>query len=507
MVDRIAQGFLNDLAYVEQELAVGKFYDFDEDFSPLVEAILTHAGRAFDVPRLDAKAQESEAFDLVTLRTAIESLDTVDLENAQSALCGGRTPLEERDALAQALDYVEDAAKDQHRLETGLRLELSLSPKLFRLQMVLADKPDTLRDLEGHVREKIEPLAEQEVRRLWATLKGEFQASDVGTGRPPMPADKDILGEDFFDPATLNGIRDRIAAYAVRLKPLLVRRMYDKAGEVSVPLSLPEVPHFLASRVVEPLMLLERKLLESLLKIYRVWGKDHEDIFAAALGLPTHHWLELSAQLDSRLRKDAPSGPKKDTLLLITLRQLLNLSDIRVSFDSPMEQSLIQYKLGLEVMLPESAKRVTKLGELALQKELCRFLIERGVLAFGKSFGRSEVDILAELPGERFVIETKVIKRRCRDTIDLGVTQIIAYMDHEEPATRGVLVVYNVSDTIITADKRWHRERLWILPINLCGTSPSKTTKRLTIESGGSDAIVRLIEEPLPRHGVAPPLP
>jgi hypothetical protein len=57
-------------------------------------------------------------------------------------------------------------------------------------------------------------------------------------------------------------------------------------------------------------------------------------------------------------------------------------------------------------MLPASRETVGSRGEIDLQKELCKFLIERDIRAFGKLFGRSEVDLVAEMVGERILIET-----------------------------------------------------------------------------------------------------
>jgi len=45
-----------------------------------------------------------------------------------------------------------------------------------------------------------------------------------------------------------------------------------------------------------------------------------------------------------------------------------------------------------------------------LQKELCKFLLERNIFSVGTKFGRSETDLLAELPTEGFIIETKIYK-------------------------------------------------------------------------------------------------
>jgi hypothetical protein len=170
---------------------------------------------------------------------------------------------------------------------------------------------------------------------------------------------------------------------------------------------------------------------------------------------------------------------------------VLNYAAVARPLESSIEAALFQYKLGLEVML--SRKHVAKCRELHMQKELCRFLVERNIRAFGKSFGRAESDLLAELPGGRFLLETKLVKKVSESSIRHYITQLKAYMDQEEAATRGVLVIYNLSDTTILADRKWLRQNLWILAINLDSASPSKLRSRLMIEDGGSDSLVRFI--------------
>ncbi len=298
MADRIAQSFLNELADIEREIAIGDYYDLKKDVALLVQAILSYAASALDVPGLDAKAQASEAIDVANLRSAVEALDNETVLNARVDLPGGHEPLVAKDDLALTkvmLKGVEDAAQGHHRFETGARLELGLSHPFFRIQIELANQPDALGDLDRRVRGKIALLKEEDVRRLWGTLTEEFRARESNLGAPPMPVDRDVLGPDFFDPKTVEEIRERLATYAVRLKPLLVRKMFE-SGVSSYRAGFPSVPQFLALREIEPLTLQERRILECLLKIYRVWGHEHEDEFAGALGVKAPHWPRACRQ-------------------------------------------------------------------------------------------------------------------------------------------------------------------------------------------------------------------
>ena len=500
MASRIVDSLLKELADIEREVEIGDHYDLRREIGLLIRAALSHAASVLDIPKLDTKAQSAKAIDVASLKAVVEAWDNDTVRAARLDLPPGIEPLLAKDDLAKAkemLKAVEDAAKIHHPLEVAARLEFGLSRPFLRLQIELADQPCLLADLEQRLRHKAALLKPDDVRKLWADLTAEFRSDETGIGGASMPADPGVLGPAFFDPRSLADLRERLATYVARLKPLLIRKMFQ-SGVSSCRTRLPLAAQFLALRDVEPLTLHEQRILECLLKIYRIWGHENEDEFAGALGVTPPHWCQRATKLDDTLlrQKKAPSSADKTKLLLLATRRLLSHTDRFVAFDSPVERAVMQYKLGMEVMMPASREAVSSKGELNLQKELCKFLVERDIRAFGKSFGRSEVDLLAEIAGERILIETKLLKTVSARSIDRNVTQLIAYMDQEEPATRGVLVLYNLSDTIIVSEKRWFRQRLWILPINLCESSPSRMKKRFVIEDGGTDRLLRFIESP-----------
>ncbi|MCC7171243.1 MAG: hypothetical protein IT459_12395 [Planctomycetes bacterium] len=77
----------------------------------------------------------------------------------------------------------------------------------------------------------------------------------------------------------------------------------------------------------------------------------------------------------------------------------------------PVEKALRAYKLGLEAMDQHLRAEYVVKRELRLQRELCRFLVEREIPAYGTKFGRSEVDLRAEQPRRSVVIEVKLLKK------------------------------------------------------------------------------------------------
>lgn len=77
--------------------------------------------------------------------------------------------------------------------------------------------------------------------------------------------------------------------------------------------------------------------------------------------------------------------------------------------EGSVERAVRNYKLGLEVMAQDIRAEFVKKSELRLQREMCRFLVERDIRAYGTKFGWSEVDLRADDPLGAVVIETKLL--------------------------------------------------------------------------------------------------
>lgn len=127
-------------------------------------------------------------------------------------------------------------------------------------------------------------------------------------------------------------------------------------------------------------------------------------------------------------------------------------------------------------MAPEILREIKIKEELLLQKELCKFLLEENIFTVGTKFGRSETDLFAEHAGGEYTIEAKVFRRKgslSRPSLNHAVVQLQNYLDQRPSTPRGILVIYNLTDDLLTASGAWIQGRYWILPINLQPQSPS----------------------------------
>jgi hypothetical protein len=136
---------------------------------------------------------------------------------------------------------------------------------------------------------------------------------------------------------------------------------------------------------------------------------------------------------------------------------------------------------------------VGQIDELTIQKNLCRFLLERGIYSEGTKFGPFETDLLATVRAQAYVLEVKLFpvgKGPTASTIKAGLAQLQDYMDRRVARPRGVLVVYNFSNTLVVG-------RYWITAINLGGATGSRRRRSLVIEEGkGTELVgVHVIEQ------------
>lgn len=123
---------------------------------------------------------------------------------------------------------------------------------------------------------------------------------------------------------------------------------------------------------------------------------------------------------------------------------------------------------------------------------MSKFLIERKILSFGRKSGRSQIDLYhKDIGGEEFIIETKIYDDKNKlnqQKLKKNIVQLQSYMTQiNQP--RGILAIYNFSNTVILPLKKWLQGRMLIICINLCELPPSKRSSSLEIIESESDII------------------
>jgi hypothetical protein len=291
--------------------------------------------------------------------------------------------------------------------------------------------------------------------------------------------------------------RDKLSSYVVQLKPALLAEM-ARRGQTSFPMKVPDTAQVLSwkeATAVERLSEQEGTLVKAISRmamlLKALFARDEADV-AMGLGLdPQSRIFKKEQSIFESTQKRAPPF----TAMCYELRKFIQVADFLMSKDVPLEAVLHQLKLGMEVVAQDISREYSKKPELRLQREIARFLIERGIYAVGTKFGRYETDFVVAAHADYYVIEVKKYaqgKAITDRTVKNALVQLQSYM--AQPPTRplGILVVFNFADSLLIAPPTWIRGRYKILVINLQRNPPSGRTKSLTVEEGSGTRTIHV---------------
>jgi hypothetical protein len=471
--------------------------DFVEaDIDGLTQEVLHDVTKSIDLANLNTRLEASAAIDIDSMRLARTTLEAADL--------GG--PLEiakdhfidPKETLSQLKEAVEELATTHtKKSELGLAwvLEFRLAAIFGQALLLAANAQADLSKISDLVTKKIGLLTDSQVASVWSSLRREFD--DDRRGRMQDP--ESLLPPNFLQFETSEKARKKIVKYVIHLKPSLTLAMM-RHEIAQIPKEMVELPRILSWQSSDascPVSKQEEVLGRALGRLCAILTGGHfksNSEIGLLLGLPEESRI-ISGPETEALREKFFAETAHRTILF-ELRTVVRILDSLVRYNSPIERALNQYKLGLEVMTPEIHVEMTKKGELLLQKELCKFLVERNIFAVGTKFGRSETDLFAEHGGEEYTIEAKVFRAKgslSQSALKRAVVQLQSYLDQRPSTPRGIHVIYNLTDDLLTASRTWIQGRYWILPINLQVLSPSRRKKSFVIESGQGDNLIDVI--------------
>ncbi|MEO8339852.1 MAG: hypothetical protein ABI604_09065 [Nitrospirota bacterium] len=466
------------------------------DIYGLTQEVLHDVTKSIDLANLNARLEASAAIDIESMRLARTILEAADLgeprEIARDCFFDPKNTLTD---LKEAIEKL--AATHARKSEIGLALDLEFRlAAIFNQALLLAANAHAdLSELSTLVIKKIDMLTDLQVASLWSSLRREFD--DDRRGRMQDP--ESLLPPNFLQYETSEKAREKIVNYVIHLKPKLTLAMMRQeiAGIPKEMVELPRILSWQSSDASCPVSKQEEVLGRALGRLCAILTSGHfksKSEIGLLLGLPEESRI-ISGPETEALREKFFAEPAHRTILF-ELRTVVRILDSLVRYNSPIERALNQYKLGLEVMTPEIHVEMTKKGELLLQKELCKFLVERNIFAVGTKFGRSETDLFAEHGGEEYTIEAKVFWTKWSlspSALKHAVVQLQNYLDQRPSTPRGILVIYNLTDDLLTASRTWIQGRYWILPINLQALPPSRRKRSFVIEPGRGDNLIDVI--------------
>jgi hypothetical protein len=482
--------FLDRTHDLERGIAEGLQDVIRDDFASLILELALYVDRHVPVAELEARAAAQAAVDVDTLDRAVRQVRDVPLDQDildRFAQYEGGNPATWGQRLDESMGQLRERGSAMSDFERAVVLDMLLD-KAFLNFLIAAKGADPIEDdLESEVQRKLRLVPDDVLATAWQLVQTEFSESRV----VHFPRDAEILPSDFFKPRDTTEMRARIARYLVRYRPELIRRRI-RTGEQSFPWEAPSIVRILGlmdSQAAEELSVRDLQLLRSLARVGVLWQRTLQQSvqrYFSAIGVSAKGRIAAGPDAQDLIQKlDSAKNVKQLHLLVLEISTLIRLLGAIVTYERPIELPLRQYKLGIELFAPANHGEYDKRGELELQKELCRYLIDAGIFSVGTKFGPSEVDLLAETREELFVIECKKFNRRpSENQLQSAFVQLSSYMDQAPTFRRGVLVIYNLSDTLIQAPRTWLWDRYWVVAINIMEQSPSKRENSIRIDEG-----------------------
>ena len=487
-----------EIASLEREIELEGFLERTrQDAEDLAEAVGSFAGSVVDLEALDRDYQAAKRFDVSEVREVGNELQAADLEGAEFLWPGGTDPIQASKEIAELqaqLASFDEAQVKHGELEAGLRVQMAMDSLISRTLLCTSDEA-LLASIVRRVNRKLATVSEGEILDLWSRVLRQFQES---RWHGHLPRDAAFIPERFFVPCDQSEMRERIAVFIGWLQERL-RAKAAEQGHQAFPMGVPGVASVLTARasLVRPIQ--DRRLAACLARICGLLGEGSVARFSQAAGLASDGWLATSdkhrKQLHSRMGTPSDeSARSKLRMLLRLLDRLVLYLENYVSLEAPIDRALLQYRLGLEVTLPGSRKEVEGNNEIELQKRLCRFLLERGVYAVGTKFGQSEIDLLLKSGPATYVIETKIYRAAPTPArLRKDLAQLQTYMGQQPLAPRGVLLIYNLSERVIIADRVWLQGRYHVLAINLPKEPPSATSQTFLVTHGDGPELATFV--------------
>ena len=469
---------------------------FREDIEALVDEVLSYVTKSINLTSLNMRLEAWAAPDIVSLRQGLEILSLAGLGGAVPVSAETNLNCDEvLRELAQAIDRLAANFRTMDDFDLALFVDLKLN-LYFNEALICAAHAGA--DLEGLVKlalEKVAVLSDEQLSLVWGRLRQELDSD-----RLPLKQDQvTILPSGFERFDSPDGVREKIAQYIVQLRPQLILANFRRGiTEVSAEMiGLARILAWRSSMASETLSEQEQLLARSLARlvsILELFGREKAEV-ANLLRIPADCRIAKGPEFRKANAEYAKKGPSPQAIFL-ELRNVARIVDLLITYESPIERALRHYKLGLEVMTPEIIESFDEKGELYLQKELCKFLLERNIFAVGTKFGRSELDLLVDEATVSYVLETKLF----RSGVALGpaqikksLVQLQSYLDQNPSSPRGILVIYNLTESLLTAPQSWIQGRYWILPINLQAEPPSGRSRSLAIEPARDDQVINIV--------------
>ncbi|MBN2716351.1 MAG: hypothetical protein JXX14_10890 [Deltaproteobacteria bacterium] len=459
-----------------------------------IDDVMQYLALHVDIQYLDETALRSEQRDIeavkdvvTLLARSIDKSDTIKLPEG-----GAIEAAKVIQSLETAIIQLEHADSDYGKEGSNILLRADVGNHVQQALLFLRNK-QVIQKLTKSVHAKLGEASNEDVADVWASVRYEFDTSRTATHMVP---NKTVMGDNFLIAETVSSMRKKISDYVVRIKPSLIRLMLDE-GKNRHPAQVPELTYIIGMpRPIAGLKPVERRIVDCIACLYHQFGLLDQRNIKAMLSLSDDGWICKGYAQKSRFRKLCGIEGSRDVgeLPYFWLKRLLLYLEEYISWESPVERALLQYKLSVEVLRGETIKMTPFLSnELKIQKHLCKFLIERNIFAVGTKFGNTETDLVCQAKPVSYIVEVKYFRSNSDpddSKIQSALLQLRQYMDLHPTYTKGVLVFFNKSSCPISAERKWIDGRYMILAVNMYASSPSKLKEGIDIIASNDSQLI-----------------
>jgi len=458
-----------------------------DDLRDLTIEICERVASSLHIAELEGKRRSETELDADAVASALARLRAVPV--ADFHMPGSKT-FNASDRLSRLDSLVESMrmAAQLPALELALRMTLMGDGTFDDLLIAMNGHDDVRRALRDEARKKLAFLGDDKAVDLLAR----YEAETGENRRIRIVLDEDVA-RTTFRASTADEARDRCADYIAMHRPIAERRMLDR-GATHFPADYIGLAQILSWTSSDPpeFTSWDRQIIAATSRVAVCWAEtlnsaDKLAMLAAALRVPVDGYI-VAGRGRQQEREHLEQSPTREALIA-ELEKLTHLA-ARATESRPVEDALRAYCAGLEVMGSESRKLLLPRHEKRLQRDVCRFLVERGHRAVGVSFGGSEVDLRVEDTVGAILIEAKKNTTAASESKIRGwFSQLQDYMSKEVLRNRGVLLIYNFHATPIFAPRGYLHSRYLVLAVNLCPETASGLYESVLIEESTDDGV------------------
>lgn len=479
-----------------------------EEATTVLQELCAFCRRRINFAALEVRIRDASAIDVDALDEGLSILEDAPRDEL----------LHSADKLAKKFagthKHFELLKQEQHKmkfLEIGMRLEMIFESVFGDALIAIVDGWDPAA-IVALTRKKIGLLTEQRQRDLWAKVLSELRPYDAEVDddeeevvRDYRLEDHDVLPKAFLESSPTD-VADRLALYYAWLRGRVIRAMIQH-GRNRWPLPAVGLAKFLASKWIDMEPSTTEVVIARAVSNIAGWIEHRGDRplsvekFGALLGLEADSKLLSGEDQQEFKERKWPGKVSPEYAALHSFKTLARATASLYENETPLGTALFQYKAGIELYAPKIASTMPK-DELTLQKDLCKFLLERGIFSVGTKFGQNETDLVANVRDDYIVIEAKVIKTAPNPTkLAQNLMQLLRY-DDLNPAFRGsraVLIIYNFTDVPIMATHDLVGGRAWVVAVNAKAGPPSKTKRSLKLVSDAAHGLLCVDLAPSPK--------